>query len=63
LYRYDPIGRLREENLRRLRRRKVHGEQAADADTSAGDIGRHLRLGPLGTALLPYAKPRVLLVD
>jgi MoxR-like ATPase len=33
--------------------------------TPAGkdDIGRHIRLGPLGTALLPYRKPRVLLVD
>lgn len=28
-----------------------------------GDIEDHLRLGPLGTALLPYDRPRVLLVD
>ena len=55
LYHYDPIGRLREENLR-----KIRGEPlAAEED----DIGRHIRLGPLGTALLPYRKPRVLLVD
>jgi MoxR-like ATPase len=55
LYSYDPIGRLRDENIRRLRGE----EQPAGYD----EIGRHIRLGPLGTALLPYAKPRVLLVD
>jgi len=55
LYHYDPIGRLREENLR-----KIRGEPLT---TEEDDIGRHIRLGPLGTALLPYRKPRVLLVD
>ncbi|MBU2667141.1 MoxR family ATPase [Actinoplanes bogorensis] len=29
----------------------------------ADDLGTYLRLGPLGTALLPYEHPRVLLVD
>ncbi|MFD4351963.1 AAA family ATPase [Nocardia sp. NPDC058518] len=52
LYHYDPIGRLREEKHR----------TAADSD-QADDIGRHIRLGPLGTALLPSDKPRVLLID
>jgi MoxR-like ATPase len=35
-------------------------------DASLGqplDIGRYLRLGPLGTAMLPYRRPRVLLID
>jgi MoxR-like ATPase len=54
LYNYDPIGRLREENLRRIDGGAPSGED---------DIGRHIRLGPLGTALLPYTRPRVLLVD
>lgn len=27
------------------------------------DLGKHITLGPLGTALLPWHKPRVLLVD
>ncbi|MBH0775503.1 AAA family ATPase [Nocardia bovistercoris] len=54
LYDYDPIGRLRDEHLRQAR-----GRPASD-DT---EIGRHLRLGPLGTALLPYKRPRVLLID
>lgn len=60
LYRYDAVGRLREENIRKLRR-EVSGEAHADDETT--DIGRHLRLGPLGTALLPYDRPRVLLID
>ncbi|KHD72053.1 AAA family ATPase [Actinoplanes utahensis] len=59
LYEYDPIGRLRDENIRQSaagRRR-----QAAPDDESA--IGDYLTLGPLGTALLPFERPRVLLVD
>lgn len=53
LYRYDAIGRLRETNLRRDR-----GEAGGDPD-----IGSYVRLGPLGTALVPGPRPRVLLVD
>jgi MoxR-like ATPase len=36
--------------------------QAAAADEGPG-IGGFVRLGPLGTALLPYDRPRVLLID
>jgi MoxR-like ATPase len=36
--------------------------QAAAAEEGA-DIGGFVRLGPLGTALLPYSRPRVLLID
>ncbi|MFF1375068.1 AAA family ATPase [Streptomyces sp. NPDC058308] len=60
LYDYDAIGRLRESNLRR----------EADAGGSVGerpergpDIGSYVRLGPLGTAMVPGERPRVLLVD
>ncbi|MEU4134115.1 AAA family ATPase [Streptomyces wuyuanensis] len=53
LYRYDAIGRLRETSLRRDR-----GEEAGEPD-----IGSYVRLGPLGTALVPASRPRVLLVD
>ncbi|WP_404954902.1 AAA family ATPase [Streptomyces sp. 147326] len=35
----------------------------AAAPTAAPSISRYLRLGPLGTALLPQDRPRVLLVD
>lgn len=48
LYHYDAIGRLQDASLKK------------DAAT---DIGRYLRLGPLGTALLPMLRPRVLLID
>lgn len=54
-YRYDAIGRLQEANLAQTAHQ--------DASPATPDIGRYLRLGPLGTALLPQARPRVLLVD
>lgn len=56
LYDYDAIGRVHEDNWRQSR-----------GDGSPADpyhsIGRFIRLGPLGTALLPWTKPRVLLID
>ncbi|MFI9031205.1 AAA family ATPase [Streptomyces sp. NPDC053560] len=56
LYRYDAVGRLRDASL--------HGKDRDDAQGAAEpDIGDYLRLGPLGSALLPGAKPRVLLID
>ncbi|MBW5422078.1 AAA domain-containing protein [Streptomyces sp. BG9H] len=51
LYGYDAIGRLRETHLRQ--------ERGADEP----GIGTFVRLGPLGTALVPRDRPRVLLVD
>ncbi|WKX73220.1 MoxR family ATPase [Streptomyces sp. XD-27] len=51
LYRYDAIGRLRETTLSR------------DRDEAEPSIGTFVRLGPLGTALVPGYEPRVLLVD
>ncbi|MFD0144841.1 MULTISPECIES: AAA family ATPase [unclassified Streptomyces] len=56
LYRYDAIGRLRETNMRRE-------PEGADAPAEDPGIGSYVRLGPLGTALVPSATPRVLLVD
>src|SRR5262249_39467772 len=50
LYRYDAIGRMQEAQLNR------------DAKTPP-DIGKYLTLGPLGTAMLPSTRPRVLLID
>ncbi len=47
LYRYDAVGRLQELQLKRR----------------APDITEYLTLGPLGTALLPTAWPRALLID
>ena len=67
LYRYDAIGRLQDHNLRSDPRQAnrptgVEPEHDSHAD-SAADIGRYIRLGPLGTALLPSKRPRVLLID
>jgi MoxR-like ATPase len=50
LYQYDPLSRLQAV------------QQDSDQD-ELDDIGSYLRLGPLGTALLPYERPRVLLID
>ncbi|WP_220504633.1 MoxR family ATPase [Microbispora sp. H13382] len=49
LYHYDPLTRLY----------AMKGAEEARDD----DPGRYIRLGPLGTALLPARYPRVLLID
>jgi MoxR-like ATPase len=56
LYQYDAIARLQEAGLH-----KTQG--APDTKSPAADVGRFIRLGALGTALLPTARPRVLLID
>ena len=48
LYQYDPRSRL---------------YAARAGQDGPGGVEDHLRLGPLGTALLPYDRPRALLVD
>jgi MoxR-like ATPase len=69
LYRYDAIGRLQEAGLQQAtagaRASAGTGQQASagPAPVTAPDIGRYIQLGPLGTALLPQARPRVLLID
>ncbi|NEP80271.1 MAG: MoxR family ATPase [Okeania sp. SIO3B3] len=47
LYDYDAIARLQDVQM---------GE-------TSKDIGRYIKLGALGTALLPFPRPRVLLID
>lgn len=62
LYDYDVLGRLNDMNLT---------ERAAAGallpkhrpTTDPGDIGRYITLGPLGDAMLPRLRPRVLLID
>jgi MoxR-like ATPase len=51
LYQYDPLTRL------------YAASKQESAASDYEDIGRFIRLGPLGTALLPCSQPRVLLVD
>ncbi|MFI1972975.1 AAA family ATPase [Streptomyces cinnamoneus] len=53
LYHYDAIARLQDVQL----------ERAGGAGQERRPIGSYVRLGPLGTALLPTTLPRVLLVD
>jgi MoxR-like ATPase len=60
LYHYDALARLRDAGLAQLGRIDRPGGSASG---TGGDIGRYLRLGPLGTALLPRQQPRVLLID
>ncbi|MEU5848656.1 AAA family ATPase [Saccharopolyspora shandongensis] len=50
LYHYDAIGRVQEAG-------------AVRSPDELPDIGDFIHLGPLGTALLPYRLPRVLLID
>lgn len=53
LYNYDAIGRLQD-------------SQQKENQNTLQDIGKYIRLGPLGTALLPTPnskKPRILLID
>ncbi|MFF2845923.1 AAA family ATPase [Streptomyces sp. NPDC058001] len=62
LYQYDPLSRLYAARDAAARDRK--GVRARDtARDPAANLQDHLRLGPLGTALLPYRRPRVLLID
>ncbi len=64
LYHYDAIGRLHDTNDRRVADSAHSGVQYPNGQPVAGvDIGRYVRLGPLGTALLPRDRPRVLLID
>ncbi|MEU2393122.1 MoxR family ATPase [Streptomyces sp. NPDC007369] len=53
LYRYDAIARLQD----------VQIAAGGGSPGGAPGIGTYIRLGPLGTALLPGRRPRVLLID
>ncbi|MFD3930278.1 AAA family ATPase [Streptomyces sp. NPDC058614] len=52
LYQYDPLSRLYDA-----------GRAAARELPADSELQDHLRLGPLGTSLLPYRRPRALLID
>ncbi|HEY9628105.1 MAG TPA: MoxR family ATPase [Coleofasciculaceae cyanobacterium] len=55
LYLYDAIARLQDANSSRPR----EGEPSDRFE----NVGDYIRLGPLGTALVPAKKPRILIVD
>lgn len=52
LYLYDAIARLQDST-----------DKERSGDQRFENIGKYIRLGPLGTALLPAQKPRILIVD
>jgi MoxR-like ATPase len=52
LYQYDALARLQDAS-----------RKAPDGEATSPSIGRYLRLGSMGTALLPRNRPRVLLID
>ncbi|MHC3815805.1 AAA family ATPase [Streptomyces sp. DT9] len=58
LYHYDAIARLQDVQI--ASHTAANGGDGAD---SAQNVGSYIRLGPLGTALLPSDRPRVLLID
>lgn len=65
LYRYDALARLRDASM--AQNREIPGADVAAQTTGDAekklDIGNYLALGPLGTALVPRDRPRVLLID
>ncbi|MEU4727077.1 MULTISPECIES: AAA family ATPase [unclassified Streptomyces] len=71
LYRYDALARLQDVQI--AASGCGHGASPAPGPGSGPGpapgpgsgtgIGKYIRLGPLGTALLPTARPRVLLID
>ena len=77
LYQYDSLGRLEDAGVNRAGGAPAtgaaevsgqgdtpcKGDTAPATEAGGADLGRYLRLGPLGTALAPYALPRVLLID
>ncbi|MFF4344498.1 AAA family ATPase [Kitasatospora sp. NPDC001540] len=69
LYRYDSLGRLEDAGLARHQPAPAVDPTGTAWSTGTppaapfADLGRYVSLGPLGTALAPYALPRVLLID
>ncbi|MEU6555868.1 ATPase [Streptomyces sp. NPDC046915] len=68
LYQYDALGhihslRLRQTSYEGRRTGRGGGRGRTDRARPADDIAPFLKLGPLGTALLPGDRPRALLID
>lgn len=73
LYNYDAIARLQELQERKLQQQNNYSETSQESQEKSKtqekpknliqSIEKYITLGPLGTALLPSEKPRVLLID
>lgn len=61
LYSYDALGRLQEAKQQEQQDSKKLSEQ--ERKEQIKKIEKYITLGPMGTALLPSKKPRVLLID
>ncbi|WP_329379331.1 MoxR family ATPase [Streptomyces sp. NBC_01351] len=61
LYRYDALARLQDVQIAASGGGRDGGPGGGPG--GAPGIGKYIRLGPLGTALLPTERPRVLLID
>lgn len=61
LYEYDAVGRLRD--LQFANQLPSATGEPVPAASEADALSRYVRLGPLGTALLPTERPRALLID
>ncbi|WP_340375023.1 MoxR family ATPase [Streptomyces sp. SS7] len=60
LYAYDAIGRVQDTAARTA---AAGDGPPPDGGPAPLEVGDYIQLGPLGTALLPHAEPRVLLID
>ncbi|MEL7356936.1 MAG: MoxR family ATPase [Cyanobacteria bacterium J06560_6] len=70
LYSYDAIGRLQDSQYREkaYQADQTAQQEAPSLEADLNSIGKYIRLGPLGTALLPLPearlkRPRILLID
>ncbi|WP_405678562.1 MoxR family ATPase [Streptomyces sp. NBC_00868] len=63
LYRYDALARLQDVQIAASGGAVGGGQGGAPGAGRPPGIGKYIRLGPLGTALLPAERPRVLLID
>ncbi|MCW5319159.1 AAA family ATPase [Nostoc sp. KVJ3] len=62
LYRYDAISRLQDAQIK-VNKNPQQNSQNLQNKNDYQDIGYYIQLGPVGTALLPSKRPRVLLID
>ncbi|MGW0753923.1 AAA family ATPase [Streptomyces sp. NPDC002587] len=63
LYRYDALARLQDVQIAASGGAVAGAQGGAPGAGRPPGIGKYIRLGPLGTALLPTERPRVLLID
>ncbi|NEZ60335.1 AAA family ATPase [Adonisia turfae] len=63
LYEYDAIARLQDAQLSEQLSNLGQLDDIQQAAADFKNIGQYIRLGPVGTAFIPSATPRVLLID